>query len=99
MLDLLVQFVFNIVNKLISVVMSPLISAITSLFPSTTTIFLYIGYFFDYAFTYIGSVRNWLLIPTSAITTLFAYFIIKYTIQVAIISYKGIANLYEKFKP
>lgn len=99
MLELLINFVFKIVNKLISTIMSPLINGITALFPSLGTFFTTIASFFTTASTYVISVSNLLLIPRTFWTALFTYFEIKYSIYLILLTAKGTIKLYEKFKP
>lgn len=99
MLDLLVQWVFKIVNKLISTIMSPLISGITRLFPSTASIVTNIGSFFGYTLTYVNTACRLLLIPNSLLVLLFTYFEVKYSIHLLIIVAKGTIKLYNYLKP
>lgn len=99
MLDILVQWVFKVVNKLISAIFNPIVSGITSLFPSTSTIFSNIISFLGYGLTYVYNVTQLLCIPTTIITLLFSYFEIKFTIYLIVLAIKGTINLYNYLKP
>lgn len=99
MLDLLIQWVFKVVNKIVSAIFNPFVSAVSSLFPSTATIFTNLISFFGYALTYVSNVCQFLCIPNTILMLLFSYFEIKFTIHLLIIAIKGTINLYNYLKP
>lgn len=99
MLELLVNFIFNVVNTLISTIMSPIINAVTALFPSLGTFFTTIVTFFNTCAYYVITASELLLIPRTFWTALFTYIEIKYSIYVIIVVFKSTVKLYEKFKP
>lgn len=99
MLDILVKWVFKVINKLISTIFNPIVSGITALFPSTATIFTNIISFLGYALTYVSNVCEFLCIPNTILVLLFSYFEIKFTIHLIVIATKGTINLYNYLKP
>lgn len=99
MLELLIQFIFNIVNQLVSTLMSPLINLVTALFPDLTGLFSTIGTYFTTFGSYVISCSHLLLIPDSFWQLLFTYIEIKYSIYIGLVVVRGTMRLYNYFKP
>lgn len=98
MVNAIVNGIFKLIINLFNVITSPIIAAVTSLFPSVSIFFSYINTFLGYALRYVGLVLDLLFIPRSAITFLFDYFLICYSIYLLVISIRFIINIYNKFK-
>lgn len=63
MFSLLFKFIFTLINNVFSILLSPFITAITSLFPDLTNVSTYIFNFLNQGVTYISFVRDIMLIP------------------------------------
>lgn len=98
MVNALVNGIFKLIISLFNTITSPVISAVTVLFPSLDTFFSYIFTFLDYALTYVGLVLDLLFIPRNAIIALFDYFAICYSIYLLVISIRFVITIYNKFK-
>lgn len=98
MINAIIKGIFYLITKLFDFLLSPIILAITSLFPSLSDMFTHISTFLSYCFTYIRSILALLLINDTMITTLFDYFIILYSIYLVVITVRFAINIYNKFK-
>lgn len=98
MINLLIKGIFWIITQLFNLLTAPIIATITVLFPSLSSFFNSISVFLGYAFTYIRSILNLLLIPDPLIIALFDYFVILYSIFIGIQAYKFAINIYNKLK-
>lgn len=98
MINAIVNGIFKLVISLFNVLLSPIISAITVLFPDVSIYFGYITTFLNYCITYVSTVIDLFLIPRSAIVLLFDYFVICYSIYLLSISIKFGITVYNKFK-
>lgn len=99
MLNLLVKGIFYIVTKLFEILLSPIISVVTALFPSLGSLFTYISSFTATSLTYVRSILKLLLISDSMILTLLDYFVILYSIHIIVLAVKFGISVYNKFKP
>lgn len=99
MLQLLINFIFNIVLTIIQFILSPFILAVTSLFPDLSIIISSILTFLSSALTYVTSLLHFLCFEPSMFTLLFNYFIIKFSIFGLVNAIKFTVNLYNKLKP
>ena len=99
LLSILIDFVFDIVNKLYSTLLSPIISGIMVLFPATAIYFNHISTFLNYALTYASWVLDVLCVPDNAIILLFDYALIKFAIHGIQLGVKLTIRVYELFKP
>lgn len=99
MLEKLFQFVFQLITKVADLLVSPFVSALTSLFPDLSTAFLWIGRFFDVALTYFSFIWKFLMIPQFAISALFTYYGVKYSIYLLKISINFVLKIYNLLKP
>lgn len=99
MLNKLIKFVFKIITRVFSTIFTPMFSAITVLFPNLSTYFSNISIFIDYGLTFFVTACRLALIPQAVLISLFDYFAIKFTIFLAIQSFKFTLFVYEKLKP
>lgn len=99
MLQMLINFIFNIVLTIVQFILSPFILAVTALFPDLSTVISSILTFFSSALTYVSTVLHWLLFSPAMWTLLFDYFVIKYSIHLLISAVKFTVNMYNKLKP
>ena len=67
MINAIVNGIFKLIISLFNTITSPIIGAVTVLFPSLDAFFGYIFVFLDYSLTYVGLVLDLLFIPRSAI--------------------------------
>lgn len=98
MINAIVKGIFSLINTLFSALLSPIISVITALFPSTATFFSSISVFLSYCFTYIRSILQLLCIDDTIIIAFFDYLVILYTIYTTVIVIKFAITVYNKFK-
>lgn len=98
MINAIINGIFKLIINLFNTITSPIISAVTVLFPSLSTFFYYIENFLIYALRYVGLVLDLCFIPRSAITFLFDYFLTCYSIYLLVISIRFVINIYNKFK-
>ena len=104
MLDMLVKFIFTIVTKLFSIIISPIVSVITALFPDfstiTTTIINFLNnQVFDYISFLVHMLENLVFLPHWLLVFLFNYYVIKVTIYVTIQGVRFGLAVYNKLKP
>lgn len=99
MVELILKGFLFLVNTLYNLILSPVISGITALFPSVSTYFTYISSFFNYALRYVVTVRELILFPRTLMVVLLDYFLIKYSIHLILIVVRFVINIYNKFKP
>lgn len=98
MINAIVNGIFSLIINLFNTLLSPIISAITVLFPDINTYFSYINTFLNYSLTYVSTILDLFLIPRSALVLLFDYFIICYSIHLLSSSIKFGITIYNKFK-
>lgn len=98
MINAMVNGIFKLIISLFNTITSPVISAVTVLFPSLNTFFSYISVFLDYALTYVGLILDLFFIPRNAIVFLFDYFLTCYSIYLLVISIRFVITIYNKFK-
>lgn len=98
MINAIINGIFNLVMYIFSSITSVLFGVIFALFPSLSDYFTYITQFITQALTYVSACSSLLLITNSMFVAIFDYFIIKYTIYLAIMAYKLFINVYNKFK-
>lgn len=98
MINAIINGIFKLIINLFNTITSPIISAVTVLFPSLGKFFTYINYFLSYAFTYVGVALDLLFIPRTAIVFLFDYFSVCYSIYLLVITIRFVINIYNKFK-
>lgn len=99
MINLLIEFIFWLINTIYGIIINPLINGFISLIPGASTYFGYIADFVSTVIIYASTALRFLLIPQTAITMLFAYFQIKLSIIILFKTYKLIMNLYTRLKP
>lgn len=94
----IVKGLFNLVIKLFELLLSPIITGITALFPALGTFFTSINTFLNYSLTYVGLLIDLLFIPRAALVALFDYYIITYSIYLLSIGVRFGITIYNKFK-
>lgn len=99
MLQMLINFIFNIILTIVEVITTPFFNTLFSLFPAVGHYFGYITTFFSTAITYVATILRWFLFSPSMLVLLFDYYVIKYTIHLTIQAVKFTINLYNKLKP
>lgn len=99
MLQILINFIFNVVLTIIQFVLSPFLLAVTALFPDISTVVSSILMFLTQSLTYVTSILRLLLFTPDMFTLLFDYFLIKYSIFGLVSAIKFTVNLYNKLKP
>lgn len=98
MINAIINGIFKLILLLANTLMSPIVSAVTVLFPAVDTYFGYINIFLGYALTYVGTILDLFLVPRSALILLLDYFLICYSIYLIAITLKFAINIYNKFK-
>lgn len=90
--------IIKFVIKLMNIILLPFVSIVTGLFPEVTVFFNHIISFLNQGLTYVGLILDLFLVPRAAIALLFNFWIISYSIYLAILSVKFFVNVYQKFK-
>lgn len=99
MIGLLFQLIFLSISKVFSILVSPLFLAITALFPDLANVGNYIASYLEYGVTYLCFARDIALVPIGALSMLFSYFLIKYSIYLITLSVRFVTNVYNFLKP
>lgn len=98
MINAIVNGIFKLILSFSNLLLSPIISAITALFPAVDTIFFSINTFLTYMLTYVSTIIDILFIPRSSLVLLFDYFLITYSIYLLSLGIKFGITVYNKFK-
>lgn len=98
MINALLNGIFKLIINLFNSITSPVVSAVTVLFPAVGTFFTYINNFLGYALSYVSLVIDLCFIPRPALIFLFDYFLICYSIYLLVISIRFVITIYNKFK-
>ena len=98
MINAIVNGLFTLIINLFDLLLSPIINAITALFPDVSIIFTHINSFLNYCVTYVSTVIDLFMIPRASLVLLFDYFIVCYSIYLLSISIKFGITIYNKFK-
>lgn len=99
MINAIINAFLWLVMQLFSLILTPVISAITVLFPATSSLFGYINTFLDSAFTYANYALLCFHIPQQAMIIFFDYLLVKYSIFLIRLGVKFAVTVYDKFKP
>lgn len=100
MINILINFVFYIINFIYKITVGPFLSVVFNLFPSLGTFFSsFVSLFDNYIIPYIFSFKAFFYIPNFVVVTFINYVIIKNLIFLSISAFKFSVNIYEKFKP
>lgn len=99
MLEMLINFIMQIIITIINFIFSPFMNALFALFPSVGEYFSHITSFFSQAFTYVATILQWFCFSPSMFVLLFDYYIIKYSVHLLIVAIKFAINMYNKLKP
>ena len=98
MVNAIINGIFKLIINLFNTITSPIISAVTVLFPDVSVFFTYISTFLGYALTYVGLVIDLLFIPRAALVFLFDYFLVCYSSYMLVITIRFVITIYNKFK-
>lgn len=98
MINAIIKGIFALIMMLFNFLFSPLISAVTALFPNLGTLFSYLSNYIVIGLTYVRSILALLMINDNMIITLFDYFVIMYTIYIITLVVRFSINIYNKFK-
>lgn len=99
MLELLINFVMQLIVTIVNFIFSPFMNAIFALFPSVIEYFGYFNAFMSQAFTYVATILQWFCFTPSMFVLLFDYYVIKYSVQILVVAIKFAINIYDKLKP
>lgn len=99
MLQMLINFIFNIILTIVEFITTPFMTTLFALFPDVAQFFNYISSFFSMSVTYVTTILRWLLFSPAMFTMLFDYYVIKYTIFLTVQAVKFTISLYNKLKP
>lgn len=99
MINIIVKAILWLVNQVYNILMSPILLLASTLFPDLTSSFTYISNFINGALSYVVVTRDLMMIPISVFTIFLNYLLIKFTIFVAMQSYKFGVRIYKTFKP
>lgn len=98
MINAIINGIFKLIINLFNAITSPIIGAVTLLFPTVGVFFTHINTFLSYALRYVGLFIDLLFIPRSALTLLFDYYLTCYSIYLLVVSIRFVINIYNKFK-
>lgn len=90
--------IIKFIIKLMNIILMPFVSIVTGLFPEVTVFFNHIAAFLNQALTFVGLILDLFLVPRGAVALLFNFWMISYSIYLAILSVKFFVNVYQKFK-
>lgn len=98
MINAIIKGIFSLIGSLFNVLLSPIISLVTALFPSLGDMFTNISTFLGYCFTYVRSILSLLCISDTLIITFFDYLVVCYTIYLTILGIRFALTVYNKLK-
>lgn len=98
MLKALLKFFTKILDKFTKLLLTPFITALTSLFPELSSYSTIVVNFLNNVFSFVPFCRDILMIPIGAISLFFDYLLIKYSIYLIRLSLKLGIETYNKFK-
>lgn len=99
MVEVLANFLMNVILTISNAILSPFINGILVLFPSLSTYVSYFTQFLSLALTYVPSVCRLLLINNTMMATIFSFIVIKYTIYILTSSVRFAFRVYNYLKP
>ena len=98
MMNAIIKGIFTLITGFFNGLLSPIIFAVTSLFPSTTNFISSILTFLSYSFTYVRSILSLLCIDDYIIIAFFDYLVVCYSIYTIVLVIKFGITIYDKFK-
>ena len=99
MIKMFFEALFNLITSLANLIIQPIFSAISSLFPDLSNLFRVIDRYFEYTTVFVGWIVNDLLcIPKSALQFAFTYIAIKFSIIGIVNVVKLVLTIYNKLK-
>lgn len=99
MINLIVNFLFFIVNSLYTIILSPIFAGINALLPQDVDFLGYVVNFLTQGLSYVGTVAGLLCIPTAALTLVITWFEAKFLVYALIKVGKLAINIWQKLKP
>lgn len=98
--QLLFKLVLKLITKLFSLLLSPIVAGLTLLFPDFSTIYSSVNDFIViYLLQYMNTILDLLLIPKEIFYLLLDYFLAILSIQLFVVTFKLVLNVYNKLKP
>ena len=98
MVNLLINAVFWLINKVYSIILSPLFAVLNTLMTNANIVQHILDYL-TLGLQYMGTLAGLLCIPEDAFTLLITYIEIKFTVFVVMKVAKLSLNIYNKLKP
>ena len=98
MINAIIKGIFSLIMMLANLVLSPIISLITALFPDLGTAITNVVAYFTSMLQFVPLCLDFLMVPRQAITFLFDYYVIKYTIYLTVRSIRACLVIYNKLK-
>lgn len=98
MLNSIITGLFELIAKLGDLILSPLVSAISTLLPDFTSFYNSIITFLGYGFSYLGWFYKALCIPKACMTLVYTIAITSLALTVGIRIYSLIVKIYNTFK-
>lgn len=98
MINAIIKGIFALISMIASVILSPIVSIITTLFPDLSVAISNVLSYFTTAVQFIPLCLDFLMIPRQAVVFLFDYYVIKYTIYISIRAIKACLAVYNKLK-
>lgn len=99
MINLIINFLFFIVNSLYTIILSPIFLGINALLPDSVDFLGHVTDFLTQGLSYVGTVAGLLCIPTACLTLVFTWFECKFLIFALIKVGKLALNIWQKLKP
>ena len=99
MINAIIKGIFSLITMIAGLVLSPIIAVITALFPDLSTAISNVLDYFTTMLQFVPLCLDFLMVPRQAITFLFDYYIIKYTVYISIRAIKAAFAIYNKLKP
>lgn len=98
MINAIIKGLFALISLIASIVLSPIVSIITALFPDLATAIANVTSYFTTIVQYIPLCLDFFMIPREAVIFLFDYYVIKYTIYISVRAIKACIAVYNKIK-
>lgn len=98
MINAIIKGIFFLITTIASAILSPVIGVISALFPDLGVAITNVTLYFTTMLRFVPLALNFLMIPREAVTFLFDYYIIKYTIYLSVRAVKGALVVYNKLK-
>lgn len=90
--------VFSLVSTFMKIILAPIDMLIVNYLPDVSDMIVKLREFLSLCFSFIGWVIDAFGIPSGAITLIISYFVLKYTIHMAVIGFKLIFGWVKSLK-